>query len=136
MYKYFILILLFASLAFSARAKSNTSSFSATFIDNLNVTTIVNNVEYKFQYPDSPASKYKHIIYGRRGKSIVTVPWEKIKRIDFVEDKKNYNAVILLKDNRIILIYADLANAEYFGFNDFGGSFQINAEYVRSIIFN
>jgi len=136
MYKSLIIIFLIFSASRALAAENNNSDFSAVFIDNLFVTTRVNNVQYKFQYPDGPASSNKAIIYGRRGKSIVTIPWEKIERIDFIEGKKSYNAVVKLKDNRIILIYADLANAEYKGLNDFGGSFQINAEYVRSIIFN
>ncbi|RLD09203.1 MAG: hypothetical protein DRI44_09015 [Chlamydiae bacterium] len=133
------LIFLFLFCVFSAAAyagKTASQNFNAAFIDNMNVTTYVNNVQYKSDYIDKSTTKTKFVICGKRGKSTVTIPWSKIKRIDFVDEKKKYNAVISLKDGRRVLIYAEFAHSEYKGENDFGGSFLINAEYVRAIIFN
>ena len=114
----------------------NKQDYKITFIDNLNVTTYVSNVEYQYDYNDKSAPNNKFVICGMRGKSTVTIPWTKIKRIEFVQERKNYNAIVSLKDGRTILIYAELSNSKYQGKNDFGGSFKINAEYVQAIIFN
>jgi len=110
--------------------------YKVTFIDNLNVTTYVSNVQYQYDYNDKTSPNNKFVISGLRGKSTVTIPWQKINRIDFVQERKNYNAIVSLKDGRTILIYAELSNSKYQGKNDFGGSFKINAEYVQAIIFN
>jgi len=110
--------------------------YNATFVDNMNITTFVNNVQYQCDYNDKSSANNKFVIYGTRGKSAVTIPWSKIKRIDFIDERENYNAGVSLKDGRCILIYAELSNSKYTGENDFGGTFKINAEYVRAIIFN
>ena len=134
MNKLLLFFLLFSAFAFSAPAKQ-ADNYSAIFIDNMNVTTLVNHVSYFCQYADNSKQDAKAMLFGRRGNSFVSIPWKNIERVDFVEGGKKYNAVVKLKDKRVILIYADLTNAEYKGLNDFGGSFQINAEYVRAIIF-
>lgn len=137
MNKIFLLFLIFAFPTAVNAELSKQQSYNATFIDNMNVTTFVNNVQCKFEYLDTATkNESKYVIFGQRGKSTVTIPWEKIKRIDFLKERDNYNAAVGLKDGRRVLIYADLANVKYKGKNDFGGSFLINAEYVRAIIFN
>jgi len=120
----------------SVLGEQNILDYKVIFIDNLNVTTYVSNVEYEYDYNDKTAPNNKFVICGFRGKSTVTIPWQKIKRIDFVKERKNYNAIVSLKDGRTILIYAELSNSKYQGKNDFGGSFKINAEYVQALIFN
>ena len=128
----FIFLLSIAAYA----GKTKPESYNAAFVDNLNVTTFVSNVQYQSDHNDKSSANNKFVIYGSRGKSAVTIPWSKIKRIDFVDERENYNAVVSLKDGRCILIFAVLSNSKYKGENDFGGSFLINAEYVRAIIFN
>jgi len=148
MNKIFLLLLVFA-LSMAVRAeqmksgshaksaeKQNKQDYNATFVDNMNITTFVNNVQYQCDYNDKSSANNKFVIYGTRGKSTVTIPWSKIKRIDFIDERDNYNAGVSLKDGRCILIYAELSNSKYTGKNDFGGTFKINAEYVRAIIFN
>jgi sporulation protein YlmC with PRC-barrel domain len=120
----------------TSTAQKKKQNYKATFVDNMNITTYVNNVQYQCDYNDKSSANNKFVIYGTRGKSTVTIPWSKIKRIDFIDERENYNARVNLKDGRGILIYAELSNSKYTGENDFGGSFKINAEYVRAIIFN
>ena len=131
----FLFLICMFSLAVYA-GETKTESYNAAFVDNMNITTFVHNIQYKSDYIDKSSACNKFVIHGRRGKSVVTIPWSKIKRIDFLEERKNYNSAVSLKDGRCILIYAELAHSEYIGENDFGGSFLINAEYVRAIIFN
>ncbi len=125
---------LFSIAAYAEETKPE--RYNAAFVDNMNVTTFVSNVQYQSDYNDKSSAGNKFVIHGARGKSSVTIPWSKIKRIDFVDEIENYNAAVSLKDGRCILIYAVLSNSKYNGENDFGGSFLINAEYVRAIIFN
>ncbi len=129
---FFIVLISVAAYA----GETKTESYNAAFVDNMNITTFVNNVQYQSDYNDKSSVGNKFVIHGARGKSSVTIPWSKIKRIDFVDEIENYNAAVSLKDGRCILIYAVLSNSKYNGENDFGGSFLINAEYVRAIIFN
>ncbi len=132
-------ILLFFTFLFSIAAyagETKPESYNITFVDNMNITTFVSNVQYQSDHNDKSSANNKFVICGSRGKSAVTIPWSKIKRIDFVDERENYNAVVSLKDGRCVLIYAVLSNSKYKGENDFGGSFLINAEYVRAIIFN
>jgi len=137
MNKIFLLFLIFAFSSAVNAELSKQQSYNATFIDNMNVTTFVNDVQCKLEYREMSTQQVsKHVIFGQRGKSTVSIPWEKIKRIDFLKERDNYNAAVRLKDGRCVLIYADLANVKYKGKNDFGGSFLINSEYVRAIIFN
>jgi len=156
MNKIFLLLLIFAFCTAAAAEKMNPAAksnspvdnvntptaqkkkqnYKATFVDNMNITTYVNNVQYQCDYNDKSSANNKFVIYGTRGKSTVTIPWSKIKRIDFIDERENYNAGVSLKDGRCILIYAELSNSKYTGENDFGGTFKIKAEYVRAVIFN
>jgi len=133
------LILLFLICLFSLAAyavENEQKVFHATFIDNMNTTTLVQNIQYKCDYIDKSSTNNKFVVCGKRGRSDVTIPWSKIKRIDFLADRKNYNCLVSLNDGRSILIYAELSRSKYKGENNFGGSFSINAEYVSAIIFN
>ena len=117
-------------------AAEEKESFNATFIDRMDVTSRVHNIEFRPNYMDREVTKAKHVLYGWRGSAQITVPWNNIRRIDFVNGDKRFNAVVTLRDGRRIHLRIDPANSEYEGLNDFGGVFLIRTQYIRAIIFD
>ena len=125
-----VLLLLSAGAASAAEDEST----NALFIDRQSVTTAVLNISYIPDYlnrEDIPAG----VLYGWRGLAQITIPWNKISRIDFVDGREGYNAIVTLKDRQRIHIRIEAKTTEYSGENSFGGTFQIRTEHIRSIIF-
>jgi len=134
-YLFIILAVSVFCLKINAEEDANKKSFSATFIDKQNITSLVHNLNYRPRYLNENIAGI-NILYGTRGDSEVTIPWKTIKRIDFISFNKKYNALITLRDGRKIKLQIDEANTTYKGANDFGGVFAIRTEKIRSIIFN
>jgi len=113
----------------------DTNTYNAVIVDRQGVTTDVLNVQYT---PDSlsRSSKQSNVLYGWRGHAQVTIPWKKIRRIDFFDSKKEFNAIVMLRDKKkFVRIRVEAKTTEYNGKNSFGGTFRIRAEHIRSIIF-
>ncbi len=134
-YLYIILaVISIFCLKTNAAEDTNAKSFSATFIDKQNVTSLVHKLNYRPRYLNENFAKV-NVLYGTRGDSEVTIPWKNIKRIDFISFNKKYNATASLRDGRKIYLQIDEANTTYKGDNDFGGVFEIRTDKIRSIIF-
>ncbi len=134
-YLYIILaIVSIFCLKINAAENAKEKSFSATFIDKQNVTSLVHKLNYRPRYLNENIASV-NVLYGTRGDSEVTIPWKNIKRIDFISFNKKYNATAILRDGRKIYLQIDEANTTYKGDNDFGGAFEIRTDKIRSIIF-
>jgi hypothetical protein len=113
----------------------DTNTYNAVFVDRQDVTTDVLNVQYTPDYLNQ-AARQSHVLYGWRGQAQITIPWKNIHRIDFFDNKKEFNAIVMLRDKKkYVKMRVEAKTTEYSGKNAFGGTFRIRAEHVRSIIF-
>ena len=114
----------------------DTNTYNAIFVDRQSgVTTEVLNVQYT---PDvlNQTSTQSNVLYGWRGHAQITIPWKNIRRIDFFDSKKEYNAIVILRDKKkYVKLRVEAKTTEYNGKNAFGGTFRVRAEHIRSIIF-
>lgn len=130
-----ILSVIFTTSTVGAENKIADAGVNVTFVDRLNTTSFVHDVQFKPDHHERDVTTQKNSFLAWRGEAIVTVPWKNISRIDFIDGKSKYNCAVKLRDNRQILLRVGSVNSEYIGQNDFGGIFRIRSEYIRAIIF-
>ncbi|NLF38263.1 hypothetical protein GX586_02385 [bacterium] len=123
------------ALAGAACAAEEQQAFSALIIDQQDVTTHVRNVTFR---PDAVNQGIAQpgTLSGWRGYAEVTIPWQKIRRIDLLVIDQRYNAWVTMRDATRMPLRIEAANTSYMGTNDYGGVYVISTARVRSIIFD
>jgi len=99
--------------------------FHATVIDNQNISTECEEVTWEGEI----------FFVATRGKGIVTIPFEKVKRVLFIGSVSSgrKNARITLRNGAVVAVSFD-AKARLYGLTDFG-SYRITVENLKEIIF-
>ena len=115
-------------------AEEPPASVNALFVDRQDITTRVTCVNYRPDYLNEMTVR-PNMLYGFRGNAEITIPWSNIRRITFYDGNRQFNTAVLLRDNRYVLMRTEGSGTVYKGTNDFGGLFNIRADYVRAIIF-
>jgi|GEM_PF-1316511 len=115
-------------------AEEPPTPINALFVDRQDITTRVTCVNYRPDYLNEMTVR-PNMLYGFRGNAEITIPWTNIRRINFYEGNRQFNTAVLLRDNRYVLMRTEGSGTVYKGTNDFGGLFNIRADYVRAIIF-
>jgi hypothetical protein len=113
---------------------AETNTYNAIFIDRQGVTTGVLNVQYTPDYLHRDTMP-QDVLYGWRGHAQITIPWKNIRRIDFIDSREGFNAMVTLRNNIRVGIRIEAKTTEYIGKNSFGGTFRIRTEHIRAIIF-
>jgi hypothetical protein len=111
----------------------NAAGLNAIVVDRVGVTSRVEQLVYEAAYLQQERGKAKDL-YAWHGYAQVTIPWERIRRIDFVDAEMRDNAVVTTKDRQRVIVRLD-PNTEYRGTNSFGGEFIIRSEHIRVLIF-
>jgi hypothetical protein len=115
-------------------AQERPATFTALFVDRQAITTRVTCVNYRPDYLNEMTVQ-ANMLYGFRGSAEITIPWSNIRQVNFFDGNRQFNTAVLMRDNRYVLMRTEGAGTVYKGTNDFGGLFNIRAEYVRAIIF-
>jgi len=108
-------------------------ALDALVIDRVGVTSRVEQLEYVAAYLQMERGKANELA-AWRGHAQITIPWDRIRRIDFVDAELRDNAVVTTKDRQRVIVRLD-PSTEYRGTNSFGGEFLIRTEFIRAIIF-
>jgi hypothetical protein len=100
-------------------------NFTATFIDDQEISTKCQQVSWDG----------KTFLTGTRGKGIVTIPFEKVKRVVFtgnVRDGKK-DSQVTLKNGEVVAVTFN-AEARLYGTTSFG-SYMITVKNLKEILF-
>jgi len=102
------------------------SSFSAMVTDDQGITTKCENISWEGEV----------YFKGKRGRALITVPFEKVKKAVFVAKPKNgkVDFRIILKTGEAVAITFD-EDARLFGTTSFG-TYKIFAKNIKEIIFD
>ncbi len=112
------------SMAPGSKIPTPEKNFIAGVVDRLGVTTTLSQF----------SQEGKAFLAGKRGKGMVTVPFEKITAVQFQTlEGTGVLTNVSLRDNKNIEISID-KGAKFFGKADFG-SFQIEGKDLKSISF-
>ncbi len=99
--------------------------FNATVIDDQGISTRLQEVSWEG----------KVYLMGTRGKGIVTIPFEKIRKVVFIGEAKSSkkDAQITLKNSEVVAVTFDDEN-RFYGMTSFG-NYRILARNIKEIIF-
>ncbi|MFQ5586906.1 MAG: hypothetical protein ACE5GF_08815 [Thermodesulfobacteriota bacterium] len=100
-------------------------SYTATFIDDQEISTLCQEVSWEG----------KTFLRGMRGKGIVTIPFEKIRRVVFVGEMQEgkRDAQVTLRNGDVVAITFD-GEVMLYGMASFG-SYQITVKHLKEIVF-
>jgi len=99
--------------------------FAATFIDDQDISTNCREVSWEG----------KTFLTGMRGKGIVTIPFEKVKRVLFIGGvlEGRRDAQVTLRDGEVVAVTFD-SESRVYGMTSYG-SYQITVKNLKEILF-